>query len=46
MSGAIPQLPNTPSWHGAQLKDMILFVMVLWVFELPFRIIRIPVSVL
>jgi hypothetical protein len=20
MSGAIPPLPNTPSWHGAQLK--------------------------
>jgi hypothetical protein len=20
MSGAIPSLPNTPSWHGAQLK--------------------------
>jgi hypothetical protein len=20
MSGAIPQLPNTPPWHGAQLK--------------------------
>jgi hypothetical protein len=21
MSGAIPPLPNTPSWRGAQLKD-------------------------
>jgi hypothetical protein len=21
MSGAIPPLPNTPSWRGAQLKE-------------------------
>jgi hypothetical protein len=25
MSGAIPPLPNTPSWHGAQLKDRDYF---------------------
>jgi hypothetical protein len=25
MSGAIPPLPNTPSWRGAQLKHRDLF---------------------
>jgi hypothetical protein len=27
MSGAITPLPNTPSWHGAQVKQLTVFVM-------------------
>jgi hypothetical protein len=26
MSGTIPPLPNTPSWHGAQLKHRDNFI--------------------
>jgi hypothetical protein len=32
MSGAIPPLPNTPSWRGAQLKHRDSFT-----FTLPLR---------
>jgi hypothetical protein len=27
MNGAIPPLPNTPSWHGAQLKHRDKFAL-------------------
>jgi hypothetical protein len=29
MSGAIPQLPNTPSWSGVQLKHRNNFTLLL-----------------
>jgi len=36
MSGTIPPLPNTPSWHGAQLKkkhmDNFMDTVILQVF--------------